>query len=50
MTHVKRAMLPKCVPWYAAQLRIAIVQYVTLPVAVNTAFWHTWAKVFYANK
>ena len=50
MINVKRAMFPKVGPWYVAQLRIAIVTFVTLPMAVNTAFWDTWAKAYIQNK
>lgn len=34
----------KVSPWYMAQYRIAVVNFVTLPMAVSTEFWKTWGR------
>jgi len=43
---MKYFLFPKLGPWYMAQARIAVVHFVTIPLAVQTEFWNTWAAVY----
>lgn len=36
----------KVSPWYMAQYRIAVVNFVTLPMAISAEFWKTWGEVY----
>lgn len=42
----KMFLFPKLGPWYMAQARISIVNFITLPLAISTEYCKTWAKVY----
>jgi hypothetical protein len=42
----RKMIFTKVSPWYMAQYRIAVVNFVTLPMAVSTEFWKTWGEVY----
>jgi len=42
----KMFLFPKLGPWYMAQARREIVRIVTLPMAISTEYWTTFAAVY----
>ena len=37
----------KLMPWRMAQMRIAIVTFITFPMRVNEQYWKIWTSVMY---
>lgn len=40
-------MQSKLFPWHMAQVRLAMVAWMTLPFEVSESFWTTWSSVMF---